>query len=87
MDLEPIKVTPTWRNLRIREENIFERLYRFIVHESILHYLERIKYWVEVGGDSNFLPILFQIEKEDSKHPRYLKFNSKELEDEVSLNI
>jgi hypothetical protein len=64
-DVEPIKLVPTWRNMRKWDTRVEKRLHTFKVLESIMFNHDRIRSWVEVGGESNHLPILLHIVRED----------------------
>ena len=62
VDLQPLKLTPTWRNNRSGEQAISKRLDRFLLLENLLSGYLIVKTWVEVGGLSDHLPFLLQIQ-------------------------
>jgi hypothetical protein len=53
----------------------------------VLSDAERMRSWVEVGGDSDHLPIILQLKKENNKPPSSFKFNSKWIEDKGFINL
>jgi len=64
----------TWRNLRGGKEGLSKRLDIFLVVDLIIIQRQRMKTWVEGGGDSDHLPILLQLEKDYSKPLGPFKF-------------
>jgi hypothetical protein len=84
--VESLKLSPTWRNLRTREEKIEKRLDRFLVSELVMNDLKRIRTGVEVGGHIDHLPILSQIDKEEGKPSNPFKCNAQWLKYEGFLN-
>ena len=61
VDLQPMKLTPTWRNNRCGEQAISKRLDIFLILENLLSGSLIVKTWAEVGGLSDHLPILLQL--------------------------
>lgn len=62
VDIDPIKLEPTWRNRRIGEGRIAKRLDRFLVGDSIVGSRDlQSRQWVEWGGESDHNPILLEI--------------------------
>jgi hypothetical protein len=82
VDVDPNRLSLSWRNYRVGEDKIDKILDRFLVVEVVMGEAERIMPWVEVGCDFYHLPIILKIEKEDYKPLRYYKFKSMLLEDE-----
>jgi hypothetical protein len=62
VDQEPSKLSPTWRNERKGVNCIAKNLYHFLISEEIIRGSWNIKYWVEVGGLSDHLPILLKLD-------------------------
>jgi exonuclease III len=50
-------------NNKIKESSVSKRLDKILVSKTLLIKVVKIKIWVEVGGSSNHLPILLQIDK------------------------
>jgi len=73
--VEPIKIVPTWRNHRRGREGIPNRLDRFLLEDSFLNDMIKIKSWVSSRGVSNHLPILLNLDREEWKPPSLMKFN------------
>jgi hypothetical protein len=83
VDVEPIKLVPTYRNMRVGEERLTKRIDQFLVSTSLMSDHNRIRTWVEVGGESNHLLIFLQITREECKPPSPFKFNSGWLECQI----
>ena len=75
IDLQPLKLTPTWRNNRSGEQAISKRLDRFLLSENLLSGSLIVKTWVEVGSLSHHLPVLLRIQSPESKSVAPFKFN------------
>ena len=61
VDLDPMKLKPTWTNRRIGEDRIAKRLDRFVLVERMLSMDLMIKQWVDSIGDSDHMPICLEI--------------------------
>lgn len=51
MDVEPVKIKPTWRNKRVGEDCIAKCLYCFLVVGNFLELLLQLIQWVRSGGN------------------------------------
>eukprot|EP00253_Pinus_taeda_P005167 PITA_05167 len=82
IDVNLIKLKPTWRNRRVGEAKIVKRLNRFLLSEDLTTNIPIFRQWVGEGGNSDHFPIFLEI----SKHPRKLaapfKFNASCLQEE-----
>jgi len=81
LDIEPIKVSPTWRNRRSCEDRIAKRLDRFLVADSLVQRVELVRQWVGCGGISDHSPIFFELKGRARKPPSPFKFNPRWLKD------
>ena len=61
LDIEPLKLKPTWRNNRCAEDRIAKRLDRFLVAEQIVDGPFQIRQWVGCGGASDHFPIFLDL--------------------------
>jgi len=75
IDVELVKLVPTWRNRRRGRNGISKRLDRFWVVEQLNKYLKRVRSWVCQRGMSYDLPILLQFELKCEKTHAPFKFN------------
>eukprot|EP01018_Ginkgo_biloba_P023075 Gb_32325 [translate_table: standard] len=50
LDVEPMKLSPTWRNLRVGEASIAKRLDKILIVKSLVNDKFRLRQWVGVGG-------------------------------------
>ena len=57
LDIEPRKLTPSWKNNRCGDGRVAKRLDRFLVTEKMVDIHHFIRQWVGSGGHSNHLPI------------------------------
>jgi len=75
VNLELVKLSPTWRNCRSRNDVVAKRLNRFLISEKLLGMGLRFKVKVEEWGNSDHRPIsIFWILRADSP-PAPLKIN------------
>ena len=81
IDLQPLKMEPTWRNNRCGEKEIWKRMDRFLLSDNLLTRPLIEKYWVEVGGLSNHLPILLLMERQEHKTAPLFRFNPSWLQE------
>jgi hypothetical protein len=58
-DIEPLKMTPTWRNGRSGEDVVAKRLDRFLVSEDLLETRVHVRASVTEGGLSGSSPYSF----------------------------
>jgi hypothetical protein len=75
MDMEPPKISQTWRNGRKGDDQVEKRLYRFLLAENMLDNPWTIKSSVTVGSISDHMPIILNILKFGFKPSSPLKFN------------
>jgi len=59
IDLEPIKLKPTWRNNRGGAARVAKRIDRFLVKEQMVDRFFQLRQWVGSGGASDHFPIFF----------------------------
>ena len=57
VDIEPVKLSPTWKNFRIGDEEVAKILDRFLVSEAPLDLGSFFREVVEVGGILDHRPI------------------------------
>ena len=83
VDVQPLKVEPTWNNNRSVEQSIYKRLGRFLISENLMSGPLTTKTWVEAGGLLYHLPIILPLEKKELKLAPPFRFNpSWQQEDE-----
>lgn len=82
IDLNPIKLNPTWRNRRVGEERIAKRLDRFLIGDSIACSLSiQTRQWIAWGGEFDHNPIMHEFQRGFKKPPSPFKFNSSWISD------
>ena len=82
VDIQPLKLTPTWRNNRSGDQAISKSLDRFFLLENLLSKSLIIKSWVEVGGMLDHLLVLLQIQNPETKPAAPFKFNHAWMKEE-----
>ena len=82
MDIEPIKLKPTWRNNICGDGGVAKRLDRFLVTDQVVDKIHYLREWVGCGGISNHLPIFLELRNGPTQPPSPLKFNKTWLKDE-----
>ena len=82
LDIEPLKLKPTWRNNRCAEDRIAMRIDHFLVAEQIVDRPLQIRQWVGCGGASDHFPIFLDLNIGPKQPPSPLKFNSTWLKDD-----
>jgi len=75
VDVEPAKLTATWRNRRAGDNRIAKRLDRFLIDERLLDSLHFVRQWVESGGISDHSPIMIELKSGGPKPHSPFKFN------------
>jgi hypothetical protein len=75
VDLEPPKMSQTWRNRRKGDDLVSKRLDRFLLAECFLENTYICKSSVMVGGILDHMLILLNIRKIGFKPPSPFKFN------------
>jgi exonuclease III len=53
LDIEPVKLKPTWRNNRVGEDSVAKRLDRFLLTDTLLENPIHLKQWIGFGGISD----------------------------------
>jgi len=82
LDIEPLKLKPTWRNNRCGENRIAKRIDRFLVAEQLVDRFFQVKQWVGSGGRSDHFPIFLELQKGPINPPSSLKLNKVWLQDD-----
>ena len=82
LDLQPIRLEPTWKNNRGEENAISERLDRFLLLEGLLQDTLVFKLIVETCGLSDHSSISLSITRSKAKPPTPFRFNPNWLEHE-----
>jgi hypothetical protein len=85
IDIPPIKIFPTWRNMRIGDVRVAKILDSFLVHESLFDYPLQLNQCICSGGDSEHYLIWLKLDFGLKKPTNPLKFNATCLEDEPPL--
>jgi len=62
IDIAPLKLLPTWRNMRVGEARITKRLDRFLIYEPLAMLPFQFCQWIGSGGESNHSPVWFEME-------------------------
>lgn len=76
IDVDTLKLNPTWRNHRCEEEHIAKRLERFLVAEHLVTLINLLRQWVARGDDFYHNPILIELKRGTQKPPIPFKFNA-----------
>lgn len=71
-----MKIQPTWRNNRTREDNLSRRLDQFLIKECLMNMGHRIRKLVDSRGISNHILIYLEISGGMNKPRAPFKFNS-----------
>ena len=50
LDIEPVKLKPTWRNNRCGEARVAKRINRFLAVEQLVERFFMVRQWVGSGG-------------------------------------
>jgi len=87
IDIDPIKVKPTWRNMRSGNSRVAKRLDRFLVADSLVERHFLVRQWIGSGGQSDHFPIFLEICKGPSTPASPLKFNKIWLKDESFIKL
>jgi hypothetical protein len=82
VDVQPTKLTPTWRNGRARTDGIAKRLDHFLLDDSLFNNNFKVRSWVINSTISDHNPICLQLDSfsHNSKPP--FKFNSTWIKDQ-----
>eukprot|EP00253_Pinus_taeda_P001601 PITA_01601 len=84
IDVNLIKLKPTWRNRRVGEARVAKRLDRFLINEDLSTMIPIFQQWVEEGGPSDHSPIYLDLSKSPPKPPTPFKFNASWLQESSS---
>jgi len=87
IDIEPIRVKPTWRNMRSGDSRVAKRLDRFLVADSLVNRHFLLRQWIGSGGQSDHFPIFLEMRKGPSNPASPLKFNKVWLKDESFIKL
>jgi exonuclease III len=87
LDLEPVKLKPTWRNNRVGDASVAKRLDRFMIKEILPETPLQMKQWIGYGGISYHCPIFLEIRKGSIKPPIPFKFNRTWLTDDFFTKL
>eukprot|EP00253_Pinus_taeda_P029650 PITA_29650 len=87
LDINLLKLKPTWRNRRIGEARVAKRLYRFLTNEELAAKIPMFRQWIEEGGLSDHFPIFLELSSPPPKSPAPFKFNSSWIQEESFINL
>jgi hypothetical protein len=87
VDVEPLKLIPTWRNGRGGLDYIAKRLDRFLISEELLMSGIRYRSWVCNTKISDHMPVILHVENDIRKVSYPFKFNSVWLEDPYFVEL
>jgi hypothetical protein len=81
VDVEPVKLLPTWRNGRSGQDYIAKRLDRFLLSENLVSSGIRYRSWVCNVKISDHMPVILHLEQEKEFVNYPFKFNYVWLEE------
>jgi hypothetical protein len=87
VDVEPIKLLPTWRNGRGGQEYIAKRLDHFLITEDLALSGLRYRSWVSNIKISDHMPVILHLEQDKEKFCYPFKFNFVWLEEPEFDNL
>jgi len=79
IDLQPDKLVPTWRNVRLGGDMNSKRLDSFLISEDLFHNVTLYKTWVEFPYVSDHALIILQLENSSLPKSYNFKFHSQWL--------
>jgi hypothetical protein len=82
IELEPQKLTQTLRSGRKGNELVAKRLEIFLISKGMIDYQWKFKSLVVLGGISDHIPIVLEIDKKNPHSPSPTKFNHDRLLEE-----
>lgn len=82
IDVNLIKLKPTWRNRRVGEARVAKRLDRFLINKELSSRIPMFRQWVEEGGPSDHFPIFLELSKPPPKPLTPFKFNASWLQED-----
>jgi hypothetical protein len=88
VDIEPIKLRPTWNNNRSSRDVDAKRLDHFMILDTLIQKVEKFRTWVGGTRLSDHFPIWLEFENHGSKLGDPFKFNPRWItEDEFQAII
>lgn len=86
-DPSPVKLKPTWRNIRVGEDRIAKRLDRLLLSEALISNAPIFRQWVEETGNSDHFHIFLDIAFPPPKPSAPFKFNPAWFQDPSFSNL
>jgi hypothetical protein len=86
IDIAPLKLLPTWRNMKVGEARISKRLDHFLISETLAMLPFQFRQWIGSGGESDHL-VWLEIEGGPQNPVAPFKFNYSWLKDESFQNF
>ena len=74
VDVEPIPVSPTWRNGRDGVDRIAKRMGRFLISIYLIDKLDKYRSWVDSNRFSDHYPIICHVEFQGVHEKSLFKF-------------
>jgi endonuclease/exonuclease/phosphatase family metal-dependent hydrolase len=62
IDVAPLKMLPTWRNMRVGEARVAKRIDRFLISEPVAMLPFQFRQWIGSGGESDHSPVWLELE-------------------------
>jgi hypothetical protein len=87
VDIEPVKLSPTWRNFRTGNEEVAKILDRFLISEALLNLGSSFRSGVEVGGISDHRHVSLYWSSGFESPPSPLKFCQSWMAEEDFKNL
>lgn len=87
LDVESIKLQPTWRKKWVGAKRNAKRLDKFIISKGILNDYFGIREWIGSGGDSDHFHIFLEMSKVGNKPPSPFKYNPSWLEEKEFVTL
>eukprot|EP00253_Pinus_taeda_P030057 PITA_30057 len=87
IDINLLKLKPTWRNRRTGDARVAKRLDRFLINEELASRIPMFRQWIEEGGLSDHFPVFLEFSIPPPKPPAPFKFNSSWLQDDSFNNL
>jgi len=82
LDIEPIKLKPTWRNNRVRASSVAKRLDHFLIKDTLLENPLQLRKWIGYGSISDHNQFFIENRKGLNKPPIPFKLNMTWLTDD-----
>eukprot|EP00253_Pinus_taeda_P006494 PITA_06494 len=87
IDINLLKLKPTWRNRRTGDARVAKRLDRFLINDELAARIPMFRQWIEEGGCSDHFPVFLEFSIPPPKPPAPFKFNFSWLQDVSFINI